>query len=266
MSRPRDPRSFGFQARSGRREHGSGGGLRQGDLCACATAQKGPVSTSGARGAAWGVARLGDRDAEAAGRDGPGPLRALPRGRADAGGREGRARGDAPSPPARGLPRRGSRDALGPSPRRGGGARALHLRGPRAPDRQEARQSGPRSARRSDPDTGARPGCRPDDRPRGARARGRRRPSRGSRTQIPRCSAISPSAASVPGARLRVTGAQPFGGPLFVEVEGREHVLGGELAEKMRVQVSERSPGRHSLPGRPASGTEPGSPSRTGWR
>jgi DtxR family Mn-dependent transcriptional regulator len=45
-----------------------------------------------------------------------------------------------------------------------------------------------------------------------------------------------------PGARLRVTGAQPFGGPLFVEVEGREHVLGGELAEKMRVQVSEPVP------------------------
>jgi DtxR family Mn-dependent transcriptional regulator len=42
-----------------------------------------------------------------------------------------------------------------------------------------------------------------------------------------------------PGARLRITGVQPFGGPLFVEVEGREHVLGGELAGKMRVQVSD---------------------------
>jgi DtxR family Mn-dependent transcriptional regulator len=42
-----------------------------------------------------------------------------------------------------------------------------------------------------------------------------------------------------PGARLRVTGVQPFGGPLFVEVEGREHVVGGELAQKMRVQVLE---------------------------
>jgi DtxR family Mn-dependent transcriptional regulator len=42
-----------------------------------------------------------------------------------------------------------------------------------------------------------------------------------------------------PGARLRLTGTQPFGGPLFVEVEGREHVLGGELAEKMRVEVEE---------------------------
>jgi DtxR family Mn-dependent transcriptional regulator len=40
-----------------------------------------------------------------------------------------------------------------------------------------------------------------------------------------------------PGARLRITGAQPFDGPLFVEVDGREHVLGGELATKMRVQA-----------------------------
>jgi Fe2+ transport system protein FeoA len=38
---------------------------------------------------------------------------------------------------------------------------------------------------------------------------------------------------------LLVTGVQPFGGPLFVEVEGREHVVGGELAQKMRVQVLE---------------------------
>jgi DtxR family transcriptional regulator, Mn-dependent transcriptional regulator len=40
-----------------------------------------------------------------------------------------------------------------------------------------------------------------------------------------------------PGARLRVIGAQPFAGPLFIEVAGREHALGGELAEKMRVEV-----------------------------
>src|SRR5919204_1620629 len=29
-----------------------------------------------------------------------------------------------------------------------------------------------------------------------------------------------------PGARLEVTGAQPFGGPIFIEVAGREHALG----------------------------------------
>jgi DtxR family Mn-dependent transcriptional regulator len=42
-----------------------------------------------------------------------------------------------------------------------------------------------------------------------------------------------------PGARLRVTGEQPFGGPLLVEVDDREHALGGELADKMRVEVEE---------------------------
>src|SRR3954451_134690 len=39
-----------------------------------------------------------------------------------------------------------------------------------------------------------------------------------------------------PGVGLRVTDIQPFGGPVFVEVDGREHALGGERAEKMRVE------------------------------
>ena len=39
-----------------------------------------------------------------------------------------------------------------------------------------------------------------------------------------------------PGMGLRVTDVQPFGGPVFVEVDGQEHALGGELAEKMRVE------------------------------
>ena len=39
-----------------------------------------------------------------------------------------------------------------------------------------------------------------------------------------------------PGVALRVTDVQPFGGPVFVEVGGQEHALGGELAEKMRVE------------------------------
>jgi DtxR family Mn-dependent transcriptional regulator len=42
-----------------------------------------------------------------------------------------------------------------------------------------------------------------------------------------------------PGARLTVIRREPFGGPLLVEVEGREHALGGELADKMRVEVQE---------------------------
>jgi len=39
-----------------------------------------------------------------------------------------------------------------------------------------------------------------------------------------------------PGVWLRVMDLQPFGGPVFVEVGGREHVLGGDLAQKMRVE------------------------------
>jgi Fe2+ transport system protein FeoA len=35
---------------------------------------------------------------------------------------------------------------------------------------------------------------------------------------------------------LRVTEVQPFGGPVFIEVDGKKHALGGELAEKMRVE------------------------------
>jgi DtxR family Mn-dependent transcriptional regulator len=41
-----------------------------------------------------------------------------------------------------------------------------------------------------------------------------------------------------PGVRFRVKDVQPFGGPVFVEVEGREHALGGELAQKMRVELA----------------------------
>jgi DtxR family transcriptional regulator, Mn-dependent transcriptional regulator len=38
-----------------------------------------------------------------------------------------------------------------------------------------------------------------------------------------------------PGVRVTLSGRQPFGGPLLVEVEGREHALGGELVRRMRV-------------------------------
>jgi DtxR family Mn-dependent transcriptional regulator len=38
-----------------------------------------------------------------------------------------------------------------------------------------------------------------------------------------------------PGASLEVTERQPFGGPLFVEVEGERHAIGGELAERMLI-------------------------------
>jgi DtxR family Mn-dependent transcriptional regulator len=39
-----------------------------------------------------------------------------------------------------------------------------------------------------------------------------------------------------PGVRLTVTGRQPFGGPLLVEVDGSEHALGAELVRRMRVR------------------------------
>jgi DtxR family transcriptional regulator, Mn-dependent transcriptional regulator len=38
-----------------------------------------------------------------------------------------------------------------------------------------------------------------------------------------------------PGADLSVTERQPFGGPLFVDVAGEVHAIGGELAERMVV-------------------------------
>jgi DtxR family Mn-dependent transcriptional regulator len=43
-----------------------------------------------------------------------------------------------------------------------------------------------------------------------------------------------------PGATLVVTGRQPFGGPMFVEVDGVEHALGGELVRRMRVSGEAR--------------------------
>jgi len=38
-----------------------------------------------------------------------------------------------------------------------------------------------------------------------------------------------------PGAILRVTQRQPFGGPLFVEVDGASHAIGGDLAQRMLI-------------------------------
>jgi DtxR family Mn-dependent transcriptional regulator len=38
-----------------------------------------------------------------------------------------------------------------------------------------------------------------------------------------------------PGAALRVVERQPFGGPVFVEVEGVRHAIGGDLAARMLI-------------------------------
>jgi DtxR family Mn-dependent transcriptional regulator len=39
------------------------------------------------------------------------------------------------------------------------------------------------------------------------------------------------------GQRLDVVDRQPFGGPMFVNVDGRQLALGGELARRMRIEV-----------------------------
>ena len=38
-----------------------------------------------------------------------------------------------------------------------------------------------------------------------------------------------------PGAGIRVTGREPFEGPISVRVAGSEHALGAPLARRMRV-------------------------------
>jgi Fe2+ transport system protein FeoA len=39
-----------------------------------------------------------------------------------------------------------------------------------------------------------------------------------------------------PGAALLVAGHEPFGGPVMIEIAGRTHPLGPELAASMRVR------------------------------
>ncbi len=41
----------------------------------------------------------------------------------------------------------------------------------------------------------------------------------------------------LPGGHLQVLERQPFGGPLLVNVDGREHTLGGALPRAMRISV-----------------------------
>jgi DtxR family Mn-dependent transcriptional regulator len=41
----------------------------------------------------------------------------------------------------------------------------------------------------------------------------------------------------LPGGHLQVIERQPFGGPLLVNVDGREHTLGGALPRAMRISV-----------------------------
>ena len=50
----------------------------------------------------------------------------------------------------------------------------------------------------------------------------------------------------LPGGRVHVLERQPFGGPLLVSIDGREHTLGGQLASAMRVEV-DHGPEKRSL-------------------
>jgi DtxR family transcriptional regulator, Mn-dependent transcriptional regulator len=60
----------------------------------------------------------------------------------------------------------------------------------------------------------------------------------------------------VPGTRVRVVDKQPFGGPLFVEVAGATHALGGQLTTSMWVRgnASPAPTGAAARPGRPEPG------------
>jgi DtxR family Mn-dependent transcriptional regulator len=40
-----------------------------------------------------------------------------------------------------------------------------------------------------------------------------------------------------PGVRLEVSRREPFGGPIWVSIDGESHALGGELAARMRVEL-----------------------------
>ena len=151
-------------------------------------------------------------------------------------GRAHRPRGDSPPPADRGLPGGGARDALGPRPRGGRGPRAPHLRGARGADRRQAGQPAldphgdpipdPATWRRADdsvPLTEARPGDSGDVHA-GLRQRRVDAPLPGR--------ALDPA----PGSRLTVKGGRAVRGPVMVEIEGRTHALGAELAASMRVE------------------------------
>jgi DtxR family Mn-dependent transcriptional regulator len=58
------------------------------------------------------------------------------------------------------------------------------------------------------------------------------------------------------GTRLRVVDKQPFGGPLFVEVDGATYALGGQLATALRVrsEAAMSRPAPRGVPATPGAG------------
>jgi len=57
-----------------------------------------------------------------------------------------------------------------------------------------------------------------------------------------------------PGDRFEVRERQPFGGPLFVVIKDREHAIGGQLAQAMRVEVDQPARTRRIISGRASAG------------
>ena len=134
--------------------------------------------------------------------------------------------GDPPPPTARELPRGRTGDALGPGARRGRGAGARALRGPRGADRGQVGHptvdphggpipSGRSTAGAETPLESLEPGAR------AVRARVGLRP---------RDAALPRRSAGSRPAELRGRDRQPFGGPLFVRFGDASTCIGGGLA------------------------------------
>ena len=219
-----------------------GRGLREGDLRARSARGDGePVVHHGARRAARRHAGVGVGDGQAARRAAAWSSTSPTSGVAlTAGGRAGRARGDAPPPAARAVPG-GARSACRGTActTRPRCSSTCISRGARGADRGEARRPDARSARRPDP---GRRSCEIDEGETRslADARGRRpralRPRLGLR---PRDAALPRRARHRARRRgSRSSSRQPFGGPVTVRFGGREHVFGGLLAAAMRVELT----------------------------
>ena len=112
-----------------------------------------------------------------------------------------------------------------------------------------------RPARRSDPDRASSRSTRARRAACSRSSRARAGRSRASPTRTRTCCGSSPSAGSRPGDALEVVDKQPFDGPLFVRFGDEVHVLGGELARAMRVELDG---GERAAP--PAAATSDSSP------
>jgi DtxR family Mn-dependent transcriptional regulator len=61
----------------------------------------------------------------------------------------------------------------------------------------------------------------------------------------------------MPGGHIHVVERQPFGGPLLVSIDAREHAIGGQLAGAMRIEVDRTSKQRRApIPTEPVDGDD----------